>query len=125
MNFSHTSVVSDVFTLCMLTIETGRLELTILKGTETVVLVDDALGRVIEAFGGSAVHPIAQLADAVPLYALVVETVRQLVSGHHSQSAVVYRYWEVGVEEGLLQDSRRKGDGIEFGLNECVVDNSA
>src|ERR1039457_2894977 len=56
--------------------------------------------------------PVAQVAVAIELAALVVEPVRHLVADHRSGSAVVERDVAPGVEERRLQDAGGEVDAV-------------
>ena len=76
------------------------------------VLVGDARGalfvRLRVAFG----PPVAQVALAVELAALIVEAVRQLVADDGARAAVVDRRVAPGLVEGRLQDAGREVDVV-------------
>lgn len=53
------------------------------------ILIDDALGALTECLDGGIVPPLHHVALLVKLPPLVVEAVRDLVTDHHADAAIV------------------------------------
>jgi hypothetical protein len=81
---------------------------------EGVVLLDQHRGLGLEVLVVGLGPPVAQVAVAVVLGALVVEAVADLVADHGADAAVVDRVVRVGVEERRLQDRGREHDLVHL-----------
>lgn len=77
------SVVGDVFTHGLLPVEVLPVDLV------RAVLLVEALGLLLEPLNGLVVPPLVKVAVLVVLTTLVVKSMGQLVSHHHSHRTVV------------------------------------
>ena len=66
--------------------------------------------RASKVFASSAVHQSRNFPVGIDLAALIVKTVRQLVTDHAADRAVVDRGIRVRIEHRRLQNSGRKND---------------
>ena len=80
------------------------------SGLNGVVLLDEHLRALLELLASASRPPVAQVAVAVELAALVVEAVADLVADHGADRAVVHRVVGVGVEERRLEDRGGEDD---------------
>ena len=88
------------------------VHLDVVHRGEVRILVDDAGGPLLEAFGVGGRPPVLQVALRVELAPLVVEAVRQLVADHTAGGPVVQRRVGLGVVEGRLEDAGREVDVV-------------
>lgn len=86
--YQLTSVIGDVLSLRLFAFDTVGC-VGIGERTKAVVLVYDTVGESLEALLAIVGHPRAQLADAIPLYALIVEAMSQLVTSDHPETTVI------------------------------------
>lgn len=82
----------------------------VFRDDKVVVLVDDAVGSLLELFIGLMFPPVPVVAIAVELTAAVVETVCDLVTDDVADGTVVQVIWTVLVEEDALQNASRELD---------------
>ena len=80
---------------------------------KAAVLVGHAVGPLGEGLAVLGRLPLAQVALAVVLRALVVEAVGHLVADDHADAAEVHRRVDGEVEERRLQDAGREVDVVE------------
>ncbi len=80
---------------------------------KAAVLVGHAFGALVECLAVVRRLPLAQIALAVVLRALVVEAVGHLVADDHADAAEVHRRIDLEVEERRLQDAGREVDVVE------------
>jgi hypothetical protein len=93
---------------CSVHVQFGRL-----ARRERVVLVDQDPGPLLEGRAVRRLPPVGQSPRAVELRALVVEAVADLVADYRPDRTVVGGLVAIGVEEGRLQDGRRKDDLVQ------------
>ena len=80
---------------------------------KAAVLVGHAIGALGEGLAVGGGLPLAQIALAVVLRALIVEAVGHFVADDHADAAKVDRRIDGEVEERRLQDAGRKIDVVE------------
>lgn len=85
----RTSIIRDVLSLRLRAVDAVRLVLVGIERTEPAVLVDDALGHLVKGLLRCRIQPVIQLSGTVPLDALVIESVRQLMSEDDAHRSVV------------------------------------
>ena len=71
----------------------------------TAVLVDEALGSVVESLNRLLGPPVVQIAFLVILPTFIIETVRELVTDHYTDEAVVKTERTLAIEKGRLQNA--------------------
>src|SRR5207302_9366581 len=79
------------------------------KGT---IFIGNTAGPLLELFAVLGRPPIAEVAFAIELAALVVKAMGQFVANHDADSTEVYRIVFAAVEEGRLQDSGGEVDVV-------------
>ncbi len=70
---THTTVVGNIFALCLHTVDALRCIDGAVQRTKVVVLVDDTLSHSLKALRAVRVQPRCQLANTVPLHALILK----------------------------------------------------
>ena len=81
-----------------------------------IVLLDHALGAVIELLAVVLGPPVVQVSILVELAALVIETVGEFVADGRSHVAIIGRFVFLVAEERRLQDSGGEVDVVLLGI---------
>lgn len=103
----QSAIVGDVFALCHATVHVHAH----LVDAIPRILVDHALGALLERSDRRVVPPLHHVAVLVELSALVVEAVRDLVSDDNADAAVVERFGKAAAVEERLQNAGRENCG--------------
>src|SRR5450759_3605454 len=112
---AQTAVIGGVFAQ-----RQAAVQLDVVDRGEAGIFVGDAGGALVELGAVGRGPPVAQIAVAIELAALVVEPVSHLVADHRSGSAVVERDVAAGVEERGLEDACREVDAVVLRAVEAV-----
>ena len=103
--------VGDVLAQRQLAVDEHALDRAV-----AIVLVDE-LGRArIEILAVVRRPPILQHALGVVFAALIVEAVADLMADHRADAAIIHGVVGIGIEEGRLQNRRRKDDLVQRGI---------
>src|SRR5271156_2544489 len=107
----QSSVVGRIFTQRQLAIELN-VALVVLHRNKTRILVGRAIGALLKFLGVLRRPPVAEIALRIVLPALVVEAVREFMSNHHPDAAIIHRVIHQLAVKRRLQNSRGKVDII-------------
>ena len=114
---AQTTLIGDVLaerqtTIC---IDCGLI-LLCCQHLDSVELLDEHLGTLVESGCVGCGPPIVQVAVLVELATLIVETVSHLVTDHNADSTVVHRVVSLRVVEGGLQNRCGEADLVGGGV---------
>ena len=107
----QTTLVSDVLTQRITSVSVNRI-----GHDDIVVLLNQDIGTLRKTLSVILSPPVLQVTILIVITALVIKSVRHLVSNHHANSAVVNSVVGLRIEERRLQDSCREADLVCRGV---------
>ena len=114
---AQTTLIGDILTERQATIcEDCGLVILCCQHLDSVELLDEHLGTLVESLCVGCGPPIVQVAVLVELATLIVETVSHLVTDHNADSTIVHCVVSLRVVEGRLQNCCGEADLVGGGV---------